>query len=241
MMRPLPAVLALLLPVAALAQGNDLGNPVMGGPLGRNDPTDHAVFPRAYPLPAPSPPLEEDQLRRQLLGKPVYGAGGGRLGVVSDLVIGADRRITNVVVQIDAELDPDRANLALPWAWVSAQLDAPTLVVPWNSAMVAWLTEPGRSRRTVVDVVAPPAQAQREAWQQQAAAELDQWRDRIDTLALGLDERDTGLRQLRVAYGAARDRWERLTQAGEDSWTLEQGKLQADLDTLRQRWGEAQP
>ncbi|MBC7907651.1 MAG: PRC-barrel domain-containing protein [Rhodospirillaceae bacterium] len=246
MTRLLLAVFALALPVAAFAQDllndasperGEMGNPVIGGPLGNNDPEDIVPVPLGAPAPLPSTPQQQDQLRELLVGKPVYGGGGGgRIGQVSDIIVGADQRVTNVVIQVDSALDPDRANVPVPWTWISSQLDAPTLVVPWNAALVAWLTEPGRSRRTVLQ--AAPSVAERQAYEQQAAAELDQWRDRIDTQARSVDRRDSGLRQLQLAYGAARDRWERLTQADPDGWGVEQGKLQADMDDLRETWTE---
>lgn len=247
MTRLLPAVFALLLPVAAaLAQDSfegsnpmpgEMGNPVIGGPLGNNDPEDIVPVPRATAAPLPSTPQEQDQLRSLLVGKPVFGGGGGgRIGEVSDIAVGPDQRVTSVVIRVDAALDPDRANLPVPWHWIRSQLDAPTLVVPWNTALVAWLTEPGRSRRTVAQ--AAPSPAERAAWQQQTAAELDQWRARIESQASSLDERDPGLRQLQLAYGAARDRWERLAQADDDGWGVEQDKLQADLEDLRETWTE---
>lgn len=227
------AVVAL--PVAAFAQSSD-GNPVVGGPLGNNDPEDIVPPPQAGPAAMPSTPQEQDQLRDLLVGKPVHGIASGRIGQVSDIVVGADQRVTNVVIQVDAALDPDRANLAAPWTWIRSQLDAPILVVPWNPGVVSWLTAPGRSRQTIAQA-APPL-PEREAYQQQAAAELDQWRDRIEDQSRVLEKRDTGLRQLRLAYGAARDRWERLTQADDSGWSVEQSKLQADLDALRESWTE---
>lgn len=247
MTRLLPALFALTLPVAALAQSTDyfgganpstgeMGNPVIGGPLGNNDPEEIGPVPRGGPAAMPSTPAQQDQLRDMLVGKPVHGLAAGRIGQVSDIVVGADQRVTNVVIQVDGVLDPDRANVAVPWNWVRAQLNAPTLVVPWNPALVAWLTEPGRSRRTAA-LPAPPL-PERQAYQQQAGTELDQWRQRIDNQANGLDRRDTGLRQLRLAYGAARDRLERLSQTDESGWSLEQSKLQADLDQLRETWTE---
>ncbi|MBC7951122.1 MAG: PRC-barrel domain-containing protein [Rhodospirillaceae bacterium] len=232
MTRLLLVLLVLVMPVGALAQGN----PVVGAPLGSNDPEDIVPPPLAGPAPMPSTPQEQDQLRELLVGKTVHGMGSGRIGQVSDIVVAADQRVTNVVIQVDAALDPDQANLAVPWTWIRSQLDAPTLVVPWNPALVAWLTAPGRSRQTVAQA-APPL-PEREAYQQQAAAELDQWRDRVEDQSRVLDKRDTGLRQLRLAYGAARDRWERLTQADDSGWSVEQGKLQADLDALRESWTE---
>lgn len=246
---------ALLLPISAWAQGSDalrapghldeggplpgnLGNPVIGAPLGANDPPHGGeAAPRVLPT-LQGNPVQLSEISRMLVGKPVHGAGTGRIGVISGVVVGAGNRVTNVTVQVDAGLDPDRAHLPMPYAWIANQLDRPTLVVPWDPAMVAWLTEPGRSRRAIA--VAPPPAAERAAFEQASEAQLEDWRTRIDARipATADVKEDSGLRQLQLSYGAARARLERLREAEPEAWTTEQAKLQADLDDLNQSWGE---
>jgi len=238
-------LVALVLPVAASAQDyrspegwdaaptrGQLGNPVIGAPLGANDPPRQAE-PPPPPQPAGAIPLAD--LRRKLIGKPVHGAGTARIGIVNDVVVGADNRISTITIQVDRALDPDRASLPVPWAWVHAQLDQPILVVPWDPGLVAWLTEPGRSRRPAA--VPPPEE--RAAWESAAAAQLEEWRARVDARAASATGKpDSDLRQLQLSYGSARDRLDRLREAEPEAWPTEQVKLQAELDDLSQTWSE---
>lgn len=136
---------AVILAVAAAAakaedggpMPGDLGNPTIGAPLGANDPPDFQPTPP--PLVAHLPPAAVEQLRAQLIGKPVFGSRGGRVGEVSSLGVGLDGSVGAVTVAIDGP-GPDKAHLAVPWALVRAQVRNPTLVLPWDAESVRWLT-----------------------------------------------------------------------------------------------------
>lgn len=242
MTRGVPILLAVLALAAETAEaqqnaGNplwsELGNPVIGGPLRGNDPPDFVPPPPAEPSP-PLAPEDIDRLRGQLIGKPVFGAGQARIGEVSDLVVGIDHRIANVLVTIGQ----GGAHMPVPWTWVANQIGNPTLVVPWNPALITWLTQGSQSPASEAAFGPPAPPAERARFEEDSRAELDQWRERIDAQAVSLGERDVRVRQLRLAYGAASDRWERLTQARDQAWDREQMRLQADLEDLRRTWTE---
>lgn len=80
---------------------------------------------------------------RDLIGKPVYGEGTGKIGVVDDLIVGPDTRVSAVVVGIAGP-----AHIPVPWAWVEPQIGQPTIVLPWTREDLAWLREEGRGADT---------------------------------------------------------------------------------------------
>ncbi|HLO76035.1 MAG TPA: hypothetical protein VK196_06220 [Magnetospirillum sp.] len=84
---------------------------------------------------------QNDRVRQDLMGKPVYGAGSGRIGEVSGLALSLDQSIASVVVTIDERVNPNRPHLSVPWSWVRPQLGNPTVMVPWDATTVAWATQ----------------------------------------------------------------------------------------------------
>lgn len=87
---------------------------------------------------------EADQLRARLVGKPVHGAGGGRIGRIEGVAIGPDGSIGAVTVAMDGtgEAQPGDSPRHLPVAWplIRAQMDNPTIILPWDTATLGWMT-----------------------------------------------------------------------------------------------------
>lgn len=115
----------------------ELGNPTIGAPLGANDPPE--MQPTPPPAVAHLPPADVERIRAHLVGKPVYGSRGGRVGEVSSLGVGLDGSVGAVTIAIDGQ-GAEKSHLAVPWALVRAQVDNPTLVLPWDADSVRWLT-----------------------------------------------------------------------------------------------------
>lgn len=86
-----------------------------------------------------APPATAEQLRPQLIGKPVHAAGGGRIGEIAGIAIGPDGGIGAVTVAIDGS-DQPRRHLPVAWPLIRAQIDNPTIILPWDAATLGWLT-----------------------------------------------------------------------------------------------------
>lgn len=82
---------------------------------------------------------EADQLRARLVGKPVHGAGGGRVGRIEGVAIGPDGSIGAVTVAMDGTGDPPR-HLPVAWPLIRAQMDNHTIILPWDTATLGWVT-----------------------------------------------------------------------------------------------------
>lgn len=132
----------LMLPVAAWAQGygqpgapirGELGDPAMG-PLGTNDPPDFGTAPP--PADERVTEAEAQALRARLVGTPVTAAGSGRIGEVSSVAVGPDGRIGGVTVILDR---PGHPHLPVSWSLIRPQVGDSTIILPWDTATLAWL------------------------------------------------------------------------------------------------------
>ncbi|MEW5727851.1 MAG: peptidoglycan-binding protein [Pseudomonadota bacterium] len=95
------------------------------------------------PEPGPVPGDRIEVWRRDLVGKQVYGEDTGEVGEVVDLIVGADNRISGVVVAVEGLGGVDVARVPVPWEWVDHQIGRPTVVLPWSRADVEWLLAEG--------------------------------------------------------------------------------------------------
>jgi hypothetical protein len=125
--------------VPALAQQHELPtDPIFRPQLGMPDDEDEPER-----LPPPSPPeLAADQieeLRRSVVGKPVYGYRTGKIGEVVSLATDGRGQPSAIVVRLDPAVDPRQGFLPVLWRWMAVQADMPTFVVPWSAAQVRWL------------------------------------------------------------------------------------------------------
>ncbi len=105
---------------------------------------------------------------RRLIGRPVVGMGGGRIGEVAGVETATDGAIAGIVVAVD--LPGGGAQWApLAWPWVAGQLDRPRVLVPWRRGEMDWLVT-SRARLVPVRSLA----GRRPSWLDGAPADLAQ-------------------------------------------------------------------
>lgn len=83
-------------------------------------------------------PAQAAGLRSRVIGKPVFAAGGGRVGTVDGVAIGPDGSIGAVTVAMDDAGD-GRSHVPVAWPLIRAQIDNPTIILPWDAASLRWL------------------------------------------------------------------------------------------------------
>lgn len=96
--------------------------------------------------PAPAPG-QVAQWRRDMAGKPVFGTGSGRIGRIEGLAVGADQRVSAAVIMVEDARGQPRTRIQVPWHWVEGQVNADTVILPWNAAEVDWLISTQEVRR----------------------------------------------------------------------------------------------
>lgn len=145
MARLLVTLAALVAACPVLAQQDVLpADPLVRPQLGAPDDEDEPER-----LPPPPPPeataAQVEDLRRMVVGRPVYGYRTGRVGEVVSLATNGRGQPSAVVVRLDPAVDPDRGYLPVLWRWVAAQAEHPTFVVPWSAAQLRWLVGGGKA------------------------------------------------------------------------------------------------
>lgn len=139
------AVVAVAPAFGQLQQDLQPTDPSFRPQLGQPDDED-APEPLPPPLPLPVIPADQvEELRRAVVGKPVYGYRTGRVGEVVSLATDGRGQPSAIVVRLDPAVDPHQSHLPVLWRWMAVQADSPTFVVPWSAAQLRWLVGGGRN------------------------------------------------------------------------------------------------
>lgn len=133
-------MLAALMLIAAPAWGQSFSPSASGmqpGYSAQDLPIGDGPSPEPPPPPATQPASQAqiEAWRQDLVGKPAFSAGGGRIGTVTELSVGLDDRVIAAIVTTDSG-----ARLPVSWQRARVQLGKPTLVVPWSQSEIRWLT-----------------------------------------------------------------------------------------------------